>query len=166
MKLIFTFIIMLISICSNGQKDKNMIKELEFLNGLINQYVFKNDSSDSKRNSEFILLFLKTDTAGVIYSINLMYDESNKTNVSAILKNMRTTDFREWNSGTKNNLLIIVPFYSSGSLPSYLDSIGFSPIVSLDRCGIKHHGNFVISEQVFYIGPSTMRSSDERIRSN
>lgn len=158
-KISFLLLFILSGIKVFSQKSDPDYNELEHLNGLVYQYIFSHDTINNARKSEFILLFFKIDTSGHIQQIDFMRTENKPGNTLDILTTLTPAALDGWRSKKNKSRIIILPVYCNGNSERYYaDYLAeFFLCIKQQLQGLCN-SEFVMAEQVFYIGPNNIIS--------
>jgi hypothetical protein len=82
---------------------------------ILTDYIRAHETNMTNRKSEFILLFLETDSNSRVKNLHLMTDEKNKDSVYNILSRMKPEDFKEWKPKNCKNKVVIIPISAGGT---------------------------------------------------
>lgn len=136
--------------------------EIEHLDGLIQEFMYKHDKKTSTRKEEYILLFLEIDSAGKVTTINMMTDEKNRDFTYEAIKTITPEVLKEWTSKQYNDKVIIFAITSEGSKDSansYLFHGAYSPIFIPKECSaLKNGQDYLFVNKLYYLWPNSGKS--------
>jgi hypothetical protein len=100
-------------------------KQLSQLQGIIVDFLDKDENANKDRPSEFMLCLLEIDSIGAVAQIHLLADEKNKDSAYGILSRLTPDVFHNWKVEKCKNKTIIIPIINIalGKSPKYIEAV-------------------------------------------
>lgn len=130
-------------------------KDINGLHTIIYKFIEKRDAFYKGRKSEFVLMVLEMDTAGLVKDIHLLADKKNVDSSCTILERMIPRDFMGQRFTSWKDKTISLPVYSIASTRNYVERsvVHFSSTIESKRT--------LMISPLYYLTPADWSRKEE-----